>query len=342
MKNNINNNKFNIVVFITHNCFFRILCLVLLLSLFFSVFKIHISISDESEKNEEITDNKDGDVDDVLIKQLYCQYDDSISFEKAIGGLRLYIPTNNGYINYNIVHSVNSDINADIWRIGQAYACDDNLENEFPITSVGAEWDMALKLSGRDDFIGGYAHGDEKYTSLTMSIDGKQVDITSIDKLTSFKEITIVENSVGYDPNDHTTKALNHYKEYVINTNGITLNQKVEWLNDYTLSSSYLAMMPPLKTLTDTFYTDIDYTPKVANENYGSYSEATKAVVYGTDFRFMMSVPEYPDLQGGNRFLLTDNGGGTYNKMYFVICDGESVSAGDIWETTTCYQIQRG
>lgn len=338
----LRNNKFNFFIFIVHNPFLSILLLVVLLSLVLSVCKLHILIFDKPA-SDDVTDNKDiVDSDDVLIKQLYCQYDNSVCFEKAIGGLRIYIPANNGYINYNIVHSVNSDINADIWRLGQAYAFDDNLENEIPITSVGAEWDMALRLSGRDDFIGGYAHGDEKYTSLSMYIDGKQVDITAITKLTSFKEITIVENSVGYDPDDHITQALNHYKEYVINANGITLNQKVEWLNDYTVSSSYMAMMPPLKTLTDTFYTNIDYTPMSATENYGSYSEATKAVVYGTDFRFMMSVPKYPSLKGGNIFLLTDNGGGSYNKMYFVICNGASVSFGDIWETTTCYQIQRG
>lgn len=310
----------------------------ILLIFVFAFLSLSISLFNKF-KTDEIT-NK-GLENNELIKQLYCKYDNSISFEKANGGLRIYIPTDNGYINYNIVHSISSDINCDIWRIGQAFACDDKFSNELSITTVGAEWDMALKLSGRDDFIGGYAHGDEKYTSLIMYIDGKQVDITSIKKLTSFTEITILESSIGYDPNDHTTQALNHRKEYIINSDGITLNQKVEWLNDYTISSSYMAMMPPLKSLTDTFYTDIDYTPKVANDNYGSYPGATKAVVYGADFWFMMSILKYPNLKGGNTFLLTDNSSGTYNKMYFVICNGANVSLGDIWETSTFYQIKR-
>lgn len=338
-KNFNNYNKHNRFSFF--NILFIVLFAVALLSLVFSNFKVNTSIFDKLSNNKETSNNENIDEsDETLIKQLYCQYDKSIRFEKAQGGLRLYIPTNNGYINYNIVHSISESANFDIWRIGQAYAFDDNLDNEYPITPQGAEWDMALMLSGRDDFIGGSAHGDEIYTSLTMFIDGKQVDITTINELTSFTEITILENSIGYDPNDHTTQALYHYKEYIINSKGITLNQKVQWLNDYTLGSSYMAMMPPMKTLTNTFYTNIDYNPIPTLNNYGSYLKATKAIVYGDNLSFTMSIPKYPNLTGGNRFLITDNSGGAYNKMYFVICNGASVSNGDIWETTTCYQIR--
>ena len=255
-------------------------------------------------------------------KQLYCQYDSSIRFENSVGGLRIYVPTYEGYINYNIVHTKSESDNKDIWRIGQAYACDDELKNSYAITPAGAEWDMALRLKGRPDFIGGYAHGDEIYTSISMFLDGKPVEITSIKNLTAFEEIIILESSIGYDPNDHTTQALKHYKEYI-------------------LSSSYMAMMPPLKTLTDTFYTNIDYCMKDTADNYGFVPSATKAVVYGSvsGLLFSMSIPKYPSLSGGDRFLLTDNSGGAYNKMYFVICNGENVSAGDIWETTTFYNI---
>lgn len=334
--NNYNNNNY----FSFFNILFIVLFAVGLFSLVFSNLRLNISYSNDFLNTEETTNNENIDESDKnLIKQLYCQYDSSINFEYAQGGLRLFIPTTQGYINYNIVHSVSNSINADIWRIGQAYAYDDDLQNRYAITSVGAEWDMALRLNGRDDFIGGSAHGDEKYTFFAMLINGKQIDITSINELTSFTEITILENSIGYDPNDHTTQVLKHYKEYIINSNGIKLNQKVEWLNDYTLGSSYMAMMPPLKTLTDTFYTNIDYKIMPTLNNFGSYLKATKAVVYGDNLCFTMSVPKYPSLVGGDRFLLQDNGGLPYNKMYFVICNGASVSKGDIWETTTCYQI---
>ncbi len=279
-----------------------------------------------------------------LERGAYCQYDPSLAFESASGGLRLFLPCANGYVNYNLVHSVNSDRNCDTWRLGQAYAWDDAFKTEYELTPVGAEWDMALRLSDRPDFIGGYAHGDEIYNSLSMHIDEKNVDMESVQVLTQFRKIVIAVTSIGYDPNDSETPALKHVKEYIIDENGITLNQTVEWLNGYTLGSSYMAMMPPLKTLTDSFYTDVDPTPKEASANFGYVLGAAEAAVYGSGsgIVFSMAVPKYPRLLGGERFLLTDNSGKSYHKMYFVLCNGAQVVKGDTWETTTVYRITKG
>ena len=276
-----------------------------------------------------------------MSKEFYCRYDPSIDFESAEGGLRIFVPCVSGYINYNLVHSVNRDRNCDTWRLGRAYAFDDRLENETALTPHGAEWDMALRLGGRPDFIGGYAHGDEIYTSLSVNIDGATVDIESIKELTPFHGMVITVESVGYDPNDSVTEALKHWKEYVVNGDGILLNQRVEWLGDYTLGSSYMAMMPPLKTLTDHFYTDVDRTPKLADGGRGYVLGAAEAVVYGmaSGLSFSMSVVKYPSMPGGDRFLLSDNGGYPYNKMYFVVCNGADVSRGECWETATRYTI---
>ena len=277
-------------------------------------------------------------------KRPCCHYDPTVSFERAEGGLRIFIPAEKGYINYNVVHSVHTDKNCDTWRLGKAFAFDDLLENECELTPKGAEWDMALRLSGRPDFIGGYAHGDERYTSLSVMIDGKTVEMEALSALTPFRKLVITVTSVGFDPNDSVTPALKHWKEYVIDEQGIELNQRVEWLNNYTLGASYMAMMPPLKSLTDSFYTNADPAPKEAISHYGSVAGATSAVVYGaaSGIAFSMSVPQYPSLTGGDRFLLTDNKGGLYNKMYFVICNGAEVSKGEIWETTTRYAITNG
>ena len=277
-------------------------------------------------------------------KGLYCRYDPSINFESAGGGLRIFVPTVRGYVNYNLVHTVSESKNCDTWRLAKAFGLDDHFENEYELTPHGAEWDMALKLKGRPDFIGGYAHGDEKYFALTVNVDGKAVEIESLRDRTPFGEMIITVASVGYDPADPATGALKHFKEYIINGEGITLNQRVEWLNDYEMGSSYMAMMPPLKTLTDSYYTNVDPTPREAISNYGDVLGATEAVVYGTesDISFLMAIPRHLSLVGGDAFSITDNGGRPYNKMYFVVCNGASVSAGDVWETTTKYMIKIG
>ncbi len=283
-------------------------------------------------------------INDSSEKRPYCRFDPTVDFEKAVGGLRIFLPASVGYVNYNFTHTVCESKNCDTWRLSKAYAFDDNFENEYELTPKGAEWDMALRLDGRPDFIGGYAHGDEIFSSLSVEIDGEAAEITSFLSLTAFDRLVITVGSIGYDPNDSTTPALKHFKKYLIDKEGITLEQRVEWLGDYTLGASYMAMMPPLKSLTDKFYTNVDRTPKEAISSYGSVMGATEATVFGSEsgIAFSMSVPKYPILAGGNRFLMTDNKGGPYNKMYFVICKGAKVSLGDVWETETKYSITNG
>ena len=272
-------------------------------------------------------------------KGTYCRFDRSMDFEYGSGGLRIFIPTVKGYVNYNLVHSVCERKNCNIWRLGMAFAFDDKFEKRFDLTPENAEWDMALRLFGRSDFIGGSVHGDETLVGISAQIDGKEVDIESLSELTVFEEMVIKVESVGYDPDDSVTESVKHFKEYVINKEGITLNQRVEWLHGYTLGQSYMAMMPPVKALTDRFYTDTDPTPKATADNYGYAPGASAATVYGPDVSFSMSVTKYPTLTGGDRFLMTDNNGKAYNKIYFILCKDAEVSEGDLWETATKYSI---
>jgi len=277
-------------------------------------------------------------------KPALCRYLPVLGFESDAGGLRLMLPTHDGYIFYHIMHTVMEQRNADTWRLGQAFAADDALENAYEITPSGAEWDMALRLRGRDDFIGGYAHGDEKFTALSMQLDGRPVEITSLTDPIVFKEIRIRVSSVGYDPNDHITAACKHEKEYVIDRDGVTLHQTVEWLNDYRLTSCYMAMMPPKKTLTDSYATDVDPTSARISDQSFSVPHCTQATVFGTTLsklHFEMNIPQYPSFPE-SRFLVTDNGNGRYNKMYFVICKDSTVTQGDVWTSTTCYRITNG
>ena len=276
-------------------------------------------------------------------KSAYCIYTEDTELEFSKDCFKIYLPSEKGYVNYNIVHSVNSDITADIWRLGRAFAYNDDLSESYPLTPVRAEWDMAVMIEGRDDFIGGSNHGDEIFTSMRVEIDGAQEDVFSIRELRAFENIKIFVESVGYDPCDHKTKVLLHNKEYSINKEGITLAQSVTWLGDYAVGSSYLAMMPPCKSLTEMYFTDNDKMPKsichsvtvLGAKSATLYSEKTKT-------SFTMSIDEYPTLNESGRFLITDNSGNPYNKMYFFACKGDEVKAGDVWRSVTRYKITVG
>jgi len=276
-------------------------------------------------------------------KPLYVKYDAGFGQEQSVEGLHLYIPTKEGYIDHTYGHTVFESRNADIWRLSIAYMCDDNLENPVAITTSG-EWDMALMLSGRPDFIGGHAHGDEIMTDIKFIIDGVETDITTLTEATEFKTMVIVQDSVGYDPMDSTTAVLKHNKEHKITHAGVRLDQSVTWLGDYTLSHSYLAMMPPAKAYTDSYYTNIteDKLIDLSGGKQEIVDGATSVTVYGREsgLYFTMTVNEY-DTYIKPYMSIADNGGGAYNKMYFTFVKSGTVSRGDVWETFTHYRIEK-
>ncbi len=275
-------------------------------------------------------------------KPLYVKYDPSSQQEHTVESIHLYIPTQVGYIDHVFGHTVNESFNADIWRLSLAYAVDDNLENPVQITTVG-EWDMALRIYERPDFIGGHAHGDEITTSIKFIIDGVETDVTTLTEAMEFKTMTIVQDSKGYDPADNVTHVLNHHKEHKVTHAGIRLDQRVEWLGDFTMYYSYLAMMPPAKTCTDSFYTNLTEPQTIDLTNGSMYVDgATSATVYGKEsgIYFTMTVNEY-DTYMKPLFSVSDNGGGAYNKMYFTFVKNGDVKKGDVWETFTHYKIDK-
>lgn len=220
----------------------------------------------------------------------WISYDSEMNFESGTEGLAIYLPTKKGYINYNFVHTINEDRNVDMWRLSITNLCDKDGNFIKQITKSGAEWEMAVRIAERPDFIGGYAHGDEKLTSLIITIDGVVIDDITTIKQKEFSSIAIIVCSEGYDPNDGITKVLEHKKGYTITKSGITLHQWVRWCNDYTLDSklgSYLAMMPPMKhsktdltdIITDSYYTNINDEPvKLERNGYSIKNKDTKVI----------------------------------------------------------------
>ena len=297
-------------------------------------------------------------------KIAWANYDADMAYESGQGGLAIYIPTEKGYINYNFVHTVDTGKNADMWRLSVVNLCDNEGNMIKQITKEGAEWEMAIRLTDVSDFIGGYAHGDEKIvadTKPTLLFDGEAIEISSV-KNKQFYTLSIEMDSEGFDPSDGTTKVLDHHKEYTITKAGISLNQTVTWCADRTLHStigSYLAMMPPMKhadaddtdIITDYYYTDKNPTPvyiggedklnvKLANQ------EVSGVCVYGQESGIYFTLSKGDGDQSFiDEVLLTENYSSSkprfnYNKMYFVFARGSEVATGDVWTATTNHNIE--
>lgn len=269
--------------------------------------------------------------------------------------LKIYIPQNTNYAMWRFKHSKVDSTFCDTWRIGDVWQVSSDFSPIYQLTSDGAEWEMAVHLADRPDFIGGYAHGDEIYNSINCFIDGKLIiDLTSL-TLQRFNELKIIVCSDGYDPNDNETKVLTHQKELVFSKEGVTVKQNVIWENDYDLTACYLAMMPPKKYLnehviTDSYYTSnnmalVDFTDTddsgysinfITNVPNGLYEISKENGYY-----FTMEIPEYVTTKKGFAGILTDNSSNNYHKMYFRLAlNGDTVESGERWDTITFYNIQ--
>ena len=274
-------------------------------------------------------------------KQPFIQYDPNFRHEWGTEAIRLYLPTDVGFVNYNIAHSVREEVFCDTWRLSTAFAFDDELKNEYPL-GPRAEWDMALHLKDRDDFIGGLLHGDEFFTQVSLYLNGRETEISSVTSLTPLEELSLCVDSLGYDPADHKSLVLRHSKAYSLTHGGIALDQTVEWQGDYELTSCYMAMMPPYKKYTDHFSTDTDpESREIGGENHNIPGAGSATLTGESGHLFRMSVPIYPCYESGGRLLIQDNGGNPYNKMYFPVClESASVMAGEVWKTRTEYEIK--
>ena len=259
------------------------------------------------------------------MKKLYIKYDPEFRFEKSVECLHVYIPTEIGYIDHTFGHTVSDEINADMWRLSIAFMCDDDLENAVSITNSG-EWDMAIRLVDRPDFIGGFAHGDERLTDVKFIVDGVEAAPTSFTDATEFETMTVIENSIGFDPLDSKTAVFEHHKEITFSKEGVRVDQNVKWLGDYDFSHAYFAMMPPAKQYTDSFYTNITEPQDISVPPHHELDGVTSMTVFGKEsgLYFTMTVNEY-DLYGKPHMSIRDNGGGPYNKMYLSLALNESV-----------------
>ena len=275
--------------------------------------------------------------------QIWCKYSADRTDDSGVEAIKLYMPVKGGYVNYNIVHSVMERTNCNTWRLSVAYFCDDSLSPVRPLTRSGAEWEMALKIKERPDFIGGYAHGDEVFSKIAVTVDGVAKELDELSEVTAACELIFEVWSTGFDPLDSVSESLLHYKKLICNADGMRVEQRVEWLNDYELGNSYMAMLPPFKCETDHYFSDKDPEIKPI-PNAGGFTEQgdVKALYLCGEagFTFCLKAEKYlTDKDTGNCCFVSDNGGVPYNKMYFLLMHKGSVCKEDIWETVTEYAV---
>lgn len=282
-------------------------------------------------------------------------YDSSITCDSSCGGLRIQYPVRDGFVEYTFVHSAVPEKNCDIWRMSVVNALDAEGNFLYALTKGHAEWEMAIRLKDRPDFIGGYNHGDERGKAPVFLLDGEEIAPEALTDRREFARLEIAVESTGFDPAAPSEEVLSHCKSYVYDEDGVHLSQRVIWKKDGVLDpkfKSFLAMMPPLKyvpkkedkIITDSFSFGGEVVPitKLPLEN----RETRRITVAGEEsgYVFTMCVEDYAPLYPNSYLgLLTDNGNLNYNKMYIAFAGGNSdeIPAGTVWKATTHYRIEK-
>ena len=273
--------------------------------------------------------------------------------EKGNWQYEIYIPTSDieNYIRIPFCHVIDTSINADSWRIYTAFL-NDGSKDLYRIVNNG-EWEMALQIKGRPDFIGGSQHGDEVVQYMNSFVDGviAETPYSYKGEHNYFNELTFIEKTDLFDPSDNVTKVAEHIKKYTFSKAGINIKQKIEWLGSYELTYSYLAMLPiergnSEKQITDRWYDNKTYKVyDVSLPNFRGYPIEMK---HGCSAQFICGstssinasvevVYQKPFIENCISFLSDSE---YFNKIYFDFC-GESytVNSGDIWESDVNYKL---
>lgn len=281
---------------------------------------------------------------ETTAKKNYLKYISGSGPDDSSERVEVYIPNIDGYIRYDFVHTKKASINADVWRVGYAYHTDDSFAEDYAITTAG-EWECAVKLSGRSDFSGGHAHGDEVMQNITFIIDGKVATLSDFANMTPFSDLTIIEDSKLFDPDDGTTHFANHGSEHHFTAEGLTVKQSLKFVAAETVATAYMAMLPIAKAVSDYVVPDSTFAPLATTEARRLYNTES-VIVYKSDgkVKAVFEVPKFEYLNNSDyTFLCLDNGSTEYNKCYYCnTLSSVNVASGKTLKSETRYSFSVG
>lgn len=300
-------------------------------------------------------------------KKAYLKYSTrSVSSSFAVAVIDVYITMPTGYVDYIFAHCQKDTVStggSDTWRLVQIDKVDGTFVRQYHITTLG-ETEMAIKIDGRDDFIGGVTHGDEWLNSGSAFavLDGNMVDITDYTTLTQFEQFEFFATTTLYDPSDHATVIGEHGVKWTFTKDGLDLRQSVKFSGAYTLIGSHMPMICAVRDhygvpngmdyetyqITDTYADDGNFNHyDISEAGFETYPNTLKtdihaAYMYGSekDIRIEVEYIDQPtDLTGKGNWVYN---GDDYNKLYNTICGGtgtQNVTSGTKWQVHSKIQV---
>ena len=209
--------------------------------------------------------------------------------------------------------------------------------------TTSGNWEVAVTMRGRDNFVGGLAHGYEQMDTVTMIADGRVVTSPSLE----CEEFRVLLSTNLIDLDDGVTEIAKHTVEYLFCGGELKIKQSLIWKVDDYVNTSYMAMLPAAQAVTDHYCSDKDYAPVTIPSGGMSnvVIQNTKQVnIWGASAGafIVFGIKDYPSFVAPPRFLGTNNGGTSYNKLYFysTLPNSETpVAVGDVWKAESFYKL---
>ena len=150
------------------------------------------------------------------------------------------------YLRYRMQRKTDALINSDVWRWERVVESERTGKYTFTfgqqVCTVG-ENELAIKQTGKSDFMGGTAHGDEELFDVKCLIDGDPITLGGTGNYLCSK----IEFMQGSDLFEEGTGATNivakAYKKYVFEKGKLDLMQNVIFEEAINLADTYLAML---------------------------------------------------------------------------------------------------
>lgn len=198
-------------------------------------------------------------------------------------------PTSNKYLRYRMQRVTTPAINSDVWRIDEVVEFDRTGEYSFSqIRSIcnPGEFETAIKQTGKSDFMGGTAHGDEELFYVRMLIDGTEIELGQTGNFRC-RRVEFLQGSDMYEVDTIPAKdnrVAKNYKRWVYEAGELELFQRVEWEDAITLEVSYMTMCTLLRFNGTTQISDKGYRSPLYLEEDIKNTYGVSITVGGTNF----------------------------------------------------------
>lgn len=257
--------------------------------------------------------------------------------QAAAEQLIIDLPRENGFARFTLLHTQDAAKNADCWRLGKLFACDD-FGQVTQTLAINGEWEAALHLKNRTDFSGGYAHGNEMQEgSLVVYLDGQPAALAALTARTAFRTLRVMESTALYDPDDPETVIARQNRVYCFDRERLVLRQRITWQCDEEITSCYVGMLPAARMENQLVQSEFG-EPVILDAAVNTFVHgARQLTVFVPGAALTMRVLQHPWAEP--LLYLCDNGGLPYCKLYAVARLSGAVSDGEAWCSEVAYEV---